>query len=94
MIMALNLCLESEGLERVNSGSGSGWADVYHVDIELENGIVFRNVKVVASHIDTAGLGLLIGWDIISQGDFTIRNVDGNTVLTFCPLSQPNIDVS
>lgn len=89
MIVAFSLGLESKDVVQVNDGSGTRFVDTFDVDIELDNGIVFRNIRVVASSIHKHGLGLLIGWDVISRGDFSIVHTDGNTVLTF---TVPSLD--
>ena len=53
------------------------------MDIGLPNGVGIRGVQVCDSKIGDQGLGVLIGMDIIVNGDFSISNFNGKTVFTF-----------
>ena len=43
-------------------------------------------------NIGAAGIGVLIGMDIITSGDFSVSNYNGKTVFTFRTPSQERID--
>lgn len=65
-------------------------ANVYFVDIWLQNRAAFMGVKVTEGKIK--GFDVLIGMDIINQGDFAVSNKDGKTVFTFRVPSTHEID--
>lgn len=67
-------------------------AQIYYVDIRLTDDIVFEDVRVIDSEIGAQGLGLLIGMDIISLGDFAVSNYKGRTTFTFRLPSRQKID--
>ena len=54
---------------------------IHLVDIRFQSGLYFANCPVVAVNLLTTDV--LIGTDIISQGDFSITNCDGKTIVTF-----------
>ena len=73
-----------------NTANGSRKAGVYLVNIYLPNKVVFQGVRVIdAKLLDT---DILIGMDIINQGDFAITHKKGNTWMTFQIPSSHNID--
>lgn len=76
----------------INTPSGNSIADVFVVNIKLPNDIIIENVKVCDSEIGTQQIGLLVGMDIISQGDFAISNFNKNTVFSFRYPAYKNID--
>ena len=59
-------------------------SEEFIVDIQIPNVHDFKNHHV-AKHAGLADheLCIIIGMDIISQGDFCVRNQDGKTVLSF-----------
>ncbi len=68
-------------------------ANCYMVDIGLPNNIVFRNFEVTECDLNSDGIDILVGMDIIQKGDFTITNAKGKTVFTFrCPPREPGAD--
>lgn len=71
---------------------GANQYNTYIVDIELPNGVYIKNVQVIESEIGEQGLDLLIGMDIISQGDFAVSNYDGKTKFMFSQPSQKHVD--
>ena len=62
--------------------------DTYLVDLMLPNDILVKDVVVAKSKIGSQGIGLLVGMDIISRGDFLITNT-GETVFSFRMPSEP-----
>ena len=78
----------------VNSVHGSKESNVYYLNITLHNEQITIKSKVTEcsklSRDDK--IGILIGMDIINQGDFSISNFGGNTVMTFRIPSMQKID--
>lgn len=77
------LKIPATGLMTVLTPSGSKDVSTYLVDIILPNHIKISDVQVCGSDIGEQGLGVLIGMDIITQGDFILTNSDGKTAFTF-----------
>ena len=72
----------------VHTGNGSRNSEVYLVNIVLPNGVGFAHVRVTKGDM-SADTHLLIGMDIISQGDFAITHKDDKTCFTFrCPSTE------
>ena len=78
------------GLTRVFHVDGSYIAEVYLVNITLPSEIMLPNLTV--SKAEIPGADLLIGMDIISQGDFAVTNQNGGTKFTFRIPSIQDID--
>lgn len=77
-----DLDLKPISVVQVHHGGGSSLANVYLVNIFLPNYVVIPQVRVTeAPAIGQAEV--LIGMDIISQGDFAVTNKDGKTVFSF-----------
>jgi hypothetical protein len=82
--------LKQVGLKKVSGVHSEEISPVYLVNIELPN-VGFRNISVTLGRLPK-GTDLLIGMDIIAQGDLAITNHGGITVFTFrCP-SDGKID--
>ncbi len=56
-------------------------SSVYTISIYLADNIVFKNVKVLCS--DIGDYDLVVGMDIIAQGDFAISNNKGQVCFSF-----------
>ena len=56
-------------------------SSVYRISIYLADNIVFKNVKVLCS--DIGDYDLVVGMDIIAQGDFAISNNGGQVCFSF-----------
>lgn len=54
---------------------------VYNISIYLADNIVFKNVKVLCS--DIGDYDLVVGMDIIAQGDFVISSNKGQVCFSF-----------
>jgi len=61
--------------------TGQSIVNVYDISIVLPNDILFPFKTV--SEGKFSGFDVLIGMDIISQGDFSISNVNGKTTFSF-----------
>ena len=78
-------------MARVHTASAEVDAEVYLVNIGLPNGVGFLHVQVTKGTI-APGVDVLIGMDIINQGDFTVTNKGGITVFSFRYPSAIHID--
>lgn len=75
--------LVSVGRVNVLTPSGEGVMSTYCIDVVLPNSVRVDGIIAGDSEIGRQDIGMLIGMDIISQGDMAISNVDGKTVFTF-----------
>jgi len=83
------LALVASGKARMSTPSSvDELVDTYLVDLVLPNDILVKDVVVAQSKIGSQGIGLLVGMDIISRGDFLITN-NGETVFSFRMPSEP-----
>lgn len=73
---------------RIMTPSGMADVPVRRIDLELPNGIPISRLKVCDSAIGQQNLGMLIGMDIISRGDFATSCKNGRTMFTFRTPSQ------
>jgi len=77
--------LKPTGMTEVHFGGGTEIRDTYFVSIMLPNDVGFTQVRVTQFDAirDT---DVLIGMDIITQGDFAITHKDRKTTFSFrCP---------
>jgi predicted aspartyl protease len=79
--VAKALGLEPTGIAKVYHANGESMVNIYSVNIFLPNDTIFY-VPTVTEGILT-GTDVLIGMDIISQGDFTITASQGKTKFSF-----------
>mgnify|MGYP001564232281 CR=1 FL=1 len=82
--------LKPIGMAEVAHAVGKELAEVYIVNIRLPNGVAFIYVRAIKGKLATGDV--LIGMDIISQGDFAVTNKDGKTVFSFRMPSVECID--
>ena len=80
------------GKEDILTPSGLFTSNTYLLDILLPNDIIIPNILVQDSEIGAQGIGVLIGMDIINQGDFSVSNFNGKTVFTYRKPSRERID--
>jgi len=78
-------------MARAHTAGGVVQTETYLVNILLPNGVGFSNMTVTRGEL-SAGTDILIGMDIITQGDLAITNVSGNTVFSFRVPSQVAVD--
>lgn len=86
------LSLVPYGQVRINTPSGMSDRNMYLVDLELPNSVVVKDLGVSDSEIGGQGVGVLVGMDVISLGDFAVSNFDGKTTFTFRIPSEQLID--
>ena len=75
----LNLKPTSYG--RVSTANGDYETPFFYVDVLLPNKVIVSNLLVPLGQ--PSGCDLLIGMDIIAQGDFAVSNFEGKTVFTY-----------
>lgn len=78
------LGLKATGKATVFGVNSKAIVNRYLVDIKLPNEIVFHNFEVLESNLNSPGIDLLVGMDIIQKGDFIISNANGKTTFSFC----------
>lgn len=83
--------LAPTGMTMVQTAAGLEPAETYVINIGLPNNVGFAMVQVTKANLGDSN-DVLIGMDIISQGDFSITNKDGNTVFSFRIPSSVRID--
>ena len=88
VVQALNL--ESFGKTLVFHADGESMLNLYYVNIVLPNNLGSYTVKVTEGKL--TGMDVLIGMDIISQGDFSITSSKGKTKFSFQVPSTHDID--
>lgn len=88
VVKSLNLSEIDQAIS--NTANGIRKAGVYLVNIYLPNKVVFPGVRVIDAKI--LGTDILIGMDIINQGDLAITHKKENTWMTFQVPSSHGID--
>ena len=87
----VNACgLAPIGATRVYGVHGLKLADVFLVNIGLPNRVAIPELRVTLGQL--AGADVLVGMDIIGQGDFAVTHPNGNTKFSFRMPSQADID--
>ena len=73
------------GMSKVSTASESGiLKQTYLVDVFLKQDVVVQQIEVTVGTIASeVGIDFLIGMDIITTGDFSITNFEGNTIMSF-----------
>jgi len=77
-------------MTKVQTASALEDAETYIVNILLPNRVGFPMMQVTKANLGASN-DILIGMDIISQGDFSITN-QGNTVFSFRVPSAHTVD--
>jgi len=74
----------------VSGVGGDEMAEVYLVNIYLPNKVLFPHIRVTKGKLRDADM--LIGMDIMNQGDFAVTNRGGITKFSFRVPSEADID--
>lgn len=88
--LAKVLKLLPTGMVPVNDASGQKMSNTYMVNVMLPNNVGIPFLQVTEGIL--AGFDMLIGMDIISQGDFSITCPKGKTVFSFQLPSTHEVD--
>jgi predicted aspartyl protease len=76
----------------VQGVTGSSIANVYLVSITLPNNVTIFPIKVTECEKLSGDFAVLIGMDIIGNGDFAVTNANNHTVMSFRFPSISRID--
>ena len=88
----INQCgLKPTGVARVFTAKGEHLTETFLVSLFLPNGVVINQLKVSRGEL-VDGSDVLIGMDIMSQGDFSVTNFHGRTTLSFRMPSIAEVD--
>lgn len=85
------LGLQPTGRVQVHGVAGETTCDTYLVSLRLPNAVEFPELKVTKGILG-AEFSVLIGMDIINQGDFSMTNSGGKTVFSFRVPPMVHID--
>ena len=88
--LAERLDLKPIDLVVIRSASGVFESNVYLISLWLPSRVCIPAVKVAEADIELGDV--LIGMDVIGQGDFAVTNFEGDTTLTFRIPSTERID--
>lgn len=78
------------GMAQVQGVHSASVEEVFLVNIYLPNGVAFSSVRVARGGFP--GADILIGMDVISQGDFAVTNKGGVTKFSFRIPSEVHTD--
>jgi hypothetical protein len=91
---ATSLGLKPVRQTKVRGVHGDKIVNVYYVNITLNNKNITLNTQVTeCDELSTDhSVGMLIGMNVITMGDFAVTNFQGNTTMTFRVPSLQKID--
>lgn len=78
------------GIAQVHGVHGASQQEAFLVNIHLPGSVIFGGLRVTRGQF--IGGDILIGMDVINQGDFTVTNHGGTTQFSFRVPSQKHID--
>jgi hypothetical protein len=82
--VAAQCSLAQIGVTRVSGVNSSQRSPTYLIALGLPNRVLITPLRVSANDIcPESGCNVLIGMDVISQGDFAVSNFEGHTNFTF-----------
>lgn len=84
--------LQPIGNTVMNHAGGSGRTDIYILNFLLPNKVGIAGIVATECQSLAHNFGAIIGMDIISQGDFSITNTNGETWMTYRIPSIEQID--
>lgn len=83
MDVARALNLPVTGMAMMQTPSGMREMPTYMIDLLLPNGVTITDLAVIGSEIGSQGIGVLVGMDVITFGDFSVSCKDGLTRFSF-----------
>jgi hypothetical protein len=84
--------LKPISVARVNHAGGSSHVNVYLINIYLPNGVMLPGVRATECDQAAGDFGIIIGMDIITEGDFSLTNINKKTTMTYRFPSMATID--
>ena len=85
-----DLGLISTGMKLIKGANSTKHCPTHWVTLYLPNNFAFQKIQV--TEIEFSGGDVLIGMDVISQGDFSVTNYGGKTKFSFRIPSVTHID--
>jgi len=82
------------GIAEVYTANGIAFQKTYTVDIGLPNGVIVEGLVVTEVNALSGDCEALIGMDVITLGDLSVTNYNGNTCMSFRIPSLHEIDFS
>lgn len=89
--LAAKLGLISTGKIKVDHADGESICETYVINLTLTNGILIPGLTVNASKLPMK-CDMLIGMDVISEGDFALSQESGKTLFSFRIPSSHTVD--
>jgi hypothetical protein len=89
---ARQLNLTPIGMTKMNHAGGISYKNKYLINIVLPNRVGMAGIEVCDMPDNSNDFGILIGMDVISQGDFSISNFNKDTWFSFRMPSLAPID--
>jgi len=86
----LELSVISRGT--THTAADSKETTIHDIHLWLPDHVIITHCAAICVDLNLPDVDLLIGMDVISQGDFSISNYQGNTVMSFRVPSQACID--
>jgi hypothetical protein len=80
------IAIDSTEISGVNSNEKS---DIVLISLRLPNKIIIPEVMVAVCDLNSPGIDVIIGMDIMRLGDFAIANGKGKTLFSFSMPSLP-----
>lgn len=92
--LADKIGLEPVGMKTIIGVQSKEDRPYYYANVKLNNEQITMDINItdVDAFSSDADEGMLIGMDIIGQGDFSVFNFNGSTTMTFRVPSQKEID--
>ena len=84
------LGLKEIGMTKALGADGEYDTPVFLVNLIVPNGVSFPALRVTRGKL--RGIDVLVGMDVITQGDFAVSNHNGHTTFSFRVPSQETID--
>ena len=86
--------LKQRGYKTIIGVTGQSVRNTYFANVKLNNQDISFDMEITGVDLisSDAQEAMLIGMDVIQQGDFSISNFEGKTVMTFRRPSQRRID--
>ena len=75
------LGLKEISMTKAYGADGEYDTEVYLINMEVPNGLIIQSMRVTRGKL--RGIDVLIGMDVITQGDFAVTNFQGKTIFSF-----------
>lgn len=82
--------LKPISMTKAHGADGEYNTEVYLINLHVPNGVLFNSLRVTKAKLK--GADLLVGMDVIGQGDFVVTNYNGKTCFSFRIPSSECID--